>query len=70
MDGYFIGNFFGLNDTWAKINDKMIFLSKIQVLSLFSDFDIIRYDEKEWDGKTGIGTIKHWHIHDIVAKKK
>lgn len=70
MTGYFIGNFFGLNDTWATLNDKMVFLSKKQILELFNDFDIIKYEENEWDGKTGLGKTKHWHTHEIIARKK
>lgn len=48
----------------------MIFLSKEQVLNLFSEFDIIDFLENERDGKTGLGKIKHWHTFDIIAKKK
>ncbi len=70
MTGYFVGNFFGLNDTWATVKEEMVFLSKNQVLELFKEFDIINYEEKEWNGKTGIGKIKHWHTHEIIAKKK
>ena len=33
-------------------------------------FDIIEFNELEKDGKTGLGKIKHWHIYNIIAKKK
>lgn len=48
----------------------MVFLSKKQVLNLFDGFEIIDFQENERDGKTGIGKIKHWHIYDVIAKKK
>ncbi len=47
---------FGLNDSWAKIKEQMVFLSKEQVLELFKNsFDIIEFNEVEKDGKTGLG---------------
>ena len=71
MDGYFVGNFFGLNDSWANIKEKMVFLSKKQVIELFNNsFEIIEFNEVEKDGKTGLGKIKHWHTYNIIAKKK
>lgn len=48
----------------------MIFLSKEQVLNLFSEFEIIDFLKSERDGKTGLGKTKHWHTFDIIAKKK
>ena len=70
-DGFFVGNFFGLNDSWAKMKDQMVFLSEKQVLNLFENsFDIIEFNEVEKDGKTGLGKMKHWHIYNVIAKKK
>lgn len=69
--GFFVGNFFGLNDSWAKMKDQMVFLSEKQVLNLFENsFDIIEFNEVEKDGKTGLGKMKHWHIYNVIAKKK
>ena len=66
-----MGNFFGLNDSWAEIKKQMVFLSKEQVLDLFKDsFEIIEFNEIEKDGKTGLGKMKHWHIYNVIAKKK
>ena len=49
----------------------MVFLSKKQVLDLFKDsFEIIYFNEIEKDGKTGLGKMKHWHIYNVMAKKK
>lgn len=49
----------------------MVFLSKQEVLELFKDsFEIIKFEEVEKDGKTGLGKIKHWHIYNVIAKKK
>ena len=67
-DGYFVGNFFGINDTWAN-RANMIFFTKEDVLNLFSDFKIIDFKEIEKDGKTALGKTKHWHIFNVMAKK-
>lgn len=49
----------------------MVFLSKKQVLQLFKEpFDIIHFNEVEKDGKTALGNMKHWHIYNVIAKKK
>ena len=69
-EGYFVGNFFGLNDSWVNIKGNMVFLSKEQVLKLFENsFEIIKFEEIERDEKTALGKIKHWHIYEIIAKK-
>ena len=49
----------------------MTFLSKEQTLDLFKNsFEIIHFNEIEKDGKTGLGKMKHWHIYNVIAKKK
>lgn len=70
MDGYFVGNFFGVKDSWANIKEKMVFLEKEEVLKLFEQFEIIQFEELEKDGRTGLGKMKHWHIYEVIAKKK
>ena len=67
-DGYFVGNFLGLNDSWAMIKEQMVFLSKEQVEELFNKFEIIKFEEIEGDGKTALGKIKHWHIYNVIGK--
>ena len=68
--GYFVGNFFGPNDSWVPIKNKMVFLSKEQVWALFKDFEIIYFKENEYDQKTAMGKMKHWHTFDVIAKKR
>lgn len=49
----------------------MTFLSKEQTLDLFKNsFELIHFNEIEKDGKTGLGKMKHWHIYNVIAKKK
>lgn len=39
-------------------------------MSLFNDFDIVCFNETENDALTGLGKLKHWHLFNIIAKKK
>ena len=48
----------------------MTFFTKEQVLKLFDEFDIIKFNEVEKDDLTGLGNMKHWHIFNVIAKKK
>ena len=60
-----------MRDSWVNIKEQMVFLSKEQVLELFKDsFEIIEFNEVEKDGKTELGKMKHWHIYNVIAKKK
>ena len=68
-DGYFVGNFFGVNDEWKSIKEDMTFLTKWQVIELFKNFEIIELEEIEKDDFTGLGKMKHWHIFNVIARK-
>lgn len=68
-DGYFVGNFFGVNDTWTN-RTNMTFFAKEEVIKLFSSFEIINFKEIEKDGRTALGAEKHWHLFNVIAKKK
>jgi len=69
-EGYFIGNFLGLNDSWKETKLEMVFLSKEKVMELFENFEIIKFKETEKDALTGLGKMKHCHIFNVIAKKK
>lgn len=69
-DGYFVGNFFGLNDSWNGTKLEMVFLSRENVFNLFEKFEIIKFKEIEKDSTTALGKMKHWHIFDVIARKK
>lgn len=48
----------------------MVFLEKEEVYELFNEFDIITFKEIDKDGTTGLGKKKHWHLFNVIAKKK
>ncbi len=68
-DGIFCGQFFGNRDGWHR-NAKLTFVTKEQAKSMLEEMDTILFDEKEFDGKTADGSAKHWHVFDIIARKK
>ena len=70
MNGYFVGNFFGKRDSWVKTKDNLIFLTEDEVKTLFNDFNLLQFNEIELDQILISGEKKHWHIYDIIAKKK
>jgi trans-aconitate methyltransferase len=69
-NGRFAGNFFGLNDEWAKINTNMTFCTADKIKSYFSGFEIEHFNEDEYIGKKANGGNKYWHIINIIAKNK
>lgn len=69
IDGFIVGNIFGINDEWNDSKHNMTFLNRIQVLEKLSSFQIIKFFEKEFDGITTLGKQKHWHIFYFIAKK-
>ena len=42
-----MGNCFGRNDSWSKDKPNMRFFTKDEVISLFSEFEIINFKEVE-----------------------
>ena len=69
-NGYFLGNFFGINDEWNGIKKGMSFFDITQIKELFEEFEIIEIKEKIYDKKTGMGVLKHWDVIEVFARKK
>lgn len=67
VGGVFVGQLFGLNDEWNKYDSQMTFLSRAQVESQFKQLEIIKFEEKDEMGLLANGSIKHWHVYDIIA---
>lgn len=68
-EGYFVGNFLGNNDSWVETKSEMTFFTKEEIEKLFKNFKIINFNEIETDKATALGSQKHWHFFDIIAKK-
>lgn len=66
--GIFVGNFFGVRDEWSG-RPTMAFHTKEEVEKLFSDSEVITFEEKEYDGTLANGQPKHWHIFNVITRK-
>lgn len=67
--GLFVGQLFGDRDGWSQNND-MTFLTKDEVLNVICDMEVITFLETEVDKKTASGVNKHWHVFNVVLRKK
>ncbi|BCL84641.1 tellurite resistance protein [Ktedonobacteria bacterium brp13] len=65
--GIFVGQFFGVHDTWNVSANHMTFFTREQALDELKGLDIATFDEEEVDGITADGTTKHWHVYHIIA---
>jgi len=60
-------NLFGPNDTWHT-DPTMNFLHRPAVEELLAGLEVLWYEEREDDGEA-ISGPKHWHVHDLVARR-
>lgn len=67
--GRFCGQLFGDQDSWSVYTD-MNHHSREQVEQLLSPFILEVFEEENHPGKTALGEDKHWHIFNIVARKR
>jgi membrane dipeptidase len=66
--GRFAGQFFGVNDDWARTG--LIALTKAEAEELLAPFDVELFDEVDAVGPTQLGKTKHWHVFHVVARKR
>lgn len=67
-NGIFLGNFFGVNDSWAK-NPRNTFVTKEEIEVLFKDCELYKIKEFDEDGVDAHGKEKHWHTFTVIARK-
>lgn len=67
-EGIFVGQFFGIKDSWNSLADVYVYTEE-KVKNLLSGLDIIYFQEEEKDGRTAMDEEKHWHIFHFIAKK-
>jgi SAM-dependent methyltransferase len=70
-NGVFAFDLFGNKDDWNKAGLKdRFFVEKSDIDSLLQNYkNIIKSEEKEWDGRTAAGQTKHWHTFEIILRK-
>jgi len=69
--GIFIGQLFGVNDTWARDPDRreLTAFTREEVHGLLNDYSVEHLEEVDRDGTTSTGTEKHWHVFHIIARR-
>ncbi|MES9856900.1 MAG: class I SAM-dependent methyltransferase [Sedimenticola sp.] len=71
IGGVFAGDFMGQKDSWAnKYRSPTTPLAESDVRALFSDFEVVRFFERDETAKTSLGRMKHWHSYSVVAIKR
>jgi tellurite methyltransferase len=69
-NGIFVGELFGVLDSWNNNDNDMTFHTKDEIQSLLAGFHIHRLDEEQGDGTTLSRQPKHWDIFHVIAQKK
>ena len=67
--GIFVGQFFGVNDTWNTPETQMTFLTHEQAHAQLIGLEIVEFEEEDQDGMTALGEAKHWHVYHIIARQ-
>jgi tellurite methyltransferase len=67
--GRFCGQLFGDRDSWA-IYTSMNHHTREQLDLLLQPFEVEMLEEEDHPGKTALGEDKHWHLFQIVARKR
>ncbi|MBD3251808.1 methyltransferase domain-containing protein [Candidatus Uhrbacteria bacterium] len=65
--GVFCGQLFGLRDAW-KDQPTISAYPAAKIRELFRPFEDVDIDEKEFDRETAMGSPKHWHVYNMIAK--
>jgi SAM-dependent methyltransferase len=65
--GLFAGHFFGERDAWARSG--LTIHSRSELCELLVDWELLDFEEAEFEGKTAIGKLKHWHLFSVVARR-
>ena len=65
--GRFCGQLFGDHDDWA--GSGVVVHTRDELGELLAPFAVELLDELDQDGRTTVGTPKHWHVYHLVARK-
>lgn len=67
--GIFAAQFFGTKDSWADRTD-MTFHTAAEIEALLTSYDVLARREVDEDGLARSGELKHWHVFNIVARRR
>lgn len=65
----FVGQFFGVNDSWNTPETHMTFFTRQQALAYLDGLELLEFEEEDQDGTTAVGKPKHWHVYHIIARE-
>lgn len=66
--GVFVGQFFGVEDSWSS-SKKMTFHTKEQIEALLTGFAVSHFEETKKEGKTAMGQNKFWHVFEVITTR-
>lgn len=69
QNGFFVGNFIGKEDHWAKSKTKST-IEKEELLKIFKGFKIHYFSEEKYIKDTISKKDKRWHVYTVIAQKK
>lgn len=67
-DGIFVGQFFGVRDSWGDFLQVGV-MTEEEAQKCLSDLEIIYFVEEEKNEETATKAIKHWHTFNFIVKK-
>lgn len=69
--GVFAGQFFGVNDQWAREpgHHAQVFLTRGEVDELTAGLERLHFEEVERDGETATGKPRYWHVFHMVLRR-
>ena len=68
IGGIFLGQFFGVRDSWQNENGVFVY-SKREIENFLGDYEKNYFEEEEKDGQTVVGVAKHWHIFHFIVRR-
>ncbi len=68
--GVFVGQLFGPKDDWSSTMPHATFFTRSEVEGYLEGYEVLVLDEREADGTLVNGQKKHWHLYDIIARKR
>ena len=66
--GVFTGQFFGPNDQWNTPDAKLTFTSPDDAKRLLEGLEILKFENKEYEGQAALQGPKHWHVLNFIAR--
>lgn len=67
--GIVTGDLFGIRDGWNVPGSGMTFLQREDAEALFTDLDLLEFNEVEEERALATGEPKQWHLYQVIARR-